>query len=71
MSLEQTIKQHRRCRRYEKIIRQLRLRIFDYEDAGKGEKADRILRKAKKICKPQWDREYRSRETARTLNYMM
>jgi hypothetical protein len=37
---------------YENLTRKIRQRIFDYDDAGKGEKAGRVLRKciARKIA---------------------
>ena len=71
MKLADKLIAHRQCRRYEKIIRQIRLRVFDYEDDGRGEKAARVLAKCKAICAEQWGREYRTRENERTQNYMM
>ena len=71
MKLADKLIAHRQCRRYEKIIRQIRLRVFDYEDDGRGEKAARVLAKCKAICMEQWRREAEARAEPRLRNYMM
>ena len=53
-SLRQAIRDNRRFCKYERLLRQIRLRIFDYEDQGKLEKAHRIIEKIKAICGPWW-----------------
>jgi hypothetical protein len=61
-SLKQAIKDNRRFHKYEKLLRHIRLRIFDYEDAGKLEKANRIIDKIKIICQPWWDKRAKRQE---------
>ena len=55
-SLRQAIRENRRFCKYEAMLRRIRLRIFDYEDQGKLEKAHRIVEKIKAICKPWWEK---------------
>jgi hypothetical protein len=46
-----------RCKRYakyERVLRRLRQRIFDYEDVGKGEKASRLIKRCKSILTSLW-----------------
>ena len=43
-----------RFKKYEKVLRRLRQRIFDYEDAGKGNKASRLIERCKCILAPYW-----------------
>jgi hypothetical protein len=61
-SLKQSIRDNRRFHKYEKVLRHIRLRIFDYEDQGKLEKAHRIIRKIKVICGPTWDKRAKRQE---------
>lgn len=67
MKLEEKVKYYRRCEKHDRIIRKIRLRIFDYEDEGKLEKAHRVIRKLKKFCERR-DRARRSRAEDRRLN---
>ena len=53
-SLKRAIRDNRRFYKYERLLRHIRLRIFDYEDQGKLEKAHRIIQKIKVICDPWW-----------------
>lgn len=55
-SLKAKIRENQRFHKYERILRQIRLRIFDYEDQGKLEKAHRVIGKIKAICGPTWER---------------
>ena len=54
-TLTQAIRDNRRHHKYERILRQIRIRIFDYEDAGKLPQAHRIIKKIKSICGPRWE----------------
>jgi hypothetical protein len=55
-SLKQAIRDNRRFHKYERTLRRIRLRIFGYEDAGKLEKAQRVIEKIKRICQPMWEK---------------
>ena len=44
-----------RFKKYEAVLRRLRQRVFDYDDAGKGDKASRLIQRCKAICMPLWD----------------
>jgi hypothetical protein len=47
----------RRWERFNRAIlvqREVRLRIFEYEDAGKGDKAQRLLERCKRTLAPLW-----------------
>lgn len=55
-SLRQAIRDNRRFWKYEKLLRRIRLRIFNYEDQGKLEKAQRVIQRVKRICGPMWER---------------
>ena len=61
-SLRHAIWENRRFHKYERLLRQIRLRIFDYEDAGKLEKANRIIDKIKVICNPWWTKRGKRQE---------
>ena len=45
--LEHKVAYYRQCEKYDRILRRIRQRIFDYEDMGKLEKAHRIMGKIK------------------------
>ena len=64
---ERKLHEHRQCRKYERVLRRLRLRSFDYEDAGQDVfiKARRIMERCSSRCAPQWMRERSRREDAR------
>ena len=55
-SLQRKIRENQRFHKYERLLRRIRLRIFEYEDAGKLEKAQRVIDKIKVICGPTWER---------------
>ncbi len=55
-SLKQAIRDNRRFCKYERILRRIRRCIFDYEDSGKLDKAERIIGRIKAICGPTWER---------------
>lgn len=40
--------------RAEKVLRAVRLRVFDYDDSGQGEKASRVIATCKRILSPRW-----------------
>ena len=42
--------------KYERMLRRIRLRVFGYEDAGKLDKAERVIARIKVICGPAWDK---------------
>ena len=42
-SLRQAIRDNQRFHKYEKLLRQIRLRVFEYEDSGRSEKAERVI----------------------------
>lgn len=67
MNLAEKIIYYRRCERLDRITRQIRIRIFDYDDQGKLEKAHRIIRRIKKH-NAQRDRNRISRAEDRKLN---
>jgi len=66
MTLQEAIKRNQarqaRFKKYERVLRRLRQRIFDYEDAGKGEKADRILKRCQTILAPLWEAQRHAAE---------
>ena len=53
-SLKQAIRDNQRFHKYERMLRRIRLRIFDYEDQGQLEQAQRIIDRIKVICGPWW-----------------
>ena len=61
-SLQQAIWENRRFHKYERLLRQIRLRIFDYEDQGKLDKAQRIIARIKVICGLWWTKRTRRLE---------
>ena len=61
-SLKQAIWENRRFHKYERMLRRIRLRIFDYEDQGTLEKAQRVIQKIKLICNPWWDKRSKRQE---------
>lgn len=66
MRLSESIKRNQvkqaRYRRAEKTLRQIRLRLFDYEDISqeKYTKAQRVMETCKRILAPLWDCQRRS-----------
>jgi len=55
-SLQRKIRANQRFHNYERMLRRIRLRLFDYEDQGKLAKAHRVIAKIKVICGPMWER---------------
>ncbi len=55
-SLQAKIRANQRFHKYERMLRRIRQRIFDYEDEGKLDKAHRVIRRIKLICGPWWER---------------
>lgn len=53
-SLRQAIRDNQRFCKYEAMLRRIRLRIFEYEDQGKLDKAQRVIERIKVICGPWW-----------------
>ena len=47
--LKQAIQRNRQRWKYRAVLRRLRIRIFDYEDAGKGEKAMKLMKRCERI----------------------
>ena len=67
MRLAEKIIYYRRCEKYDRILRQIRLRVWDYEDAGLYPKALRIIRKIKRHNE-QRDRNRQAMVADRKLN---
>ena len=61
-SLRQAVRDNRRFHKYERLLRRIRLRIFDYEDSGRREKAQRIIARIKATCGPMWEKRTRRLE---------
>ena len=61
-SLRQAIRDNQRFHKYERLLRHIRLRIFDYEDQGKLEKAQRVIARIKAICGPTVERRAKRQE---------
>jgi hypothetical protein len=61
-SLRRAIRDNQRFHKYEAMLRRIRLRIFDYEDQGRLEQAQRIIERIKAICGPTWDKRSKRRE---------
>ena len=47
--MKQAIQRNRQRNKYRGVLRRLRIRIFDYEDAGKGEKVAKLMKRIEKI----------------------
>jgi hypothetical protein len=60
--LKRKIRDNRRVHKYERLLRHIRVRTYEYEDAGKLEKAQRIIAKSKRICGPTWERRVKRLE---------
>ena len=57
---------------YERLLRRLRQRIFDYEDQceAKGRKASRLIARCKAKLQPEWERQARNRDRTNSQEYM-
>ena len=54
-----------RYQKYERLLRRMRQRIFDYYDQGRGEQASRIIARCQEILAPMWRAERAAAEDAR------
>jgi hypothetical protein len=61
-TLRRAIRDNQRFYKYEKLLRHIRLRIYEYEDQGKLEKAHRVIDKIKVICNPWWTKRAKRQE---------
>ena len=50
-SLKDAVARNRKFHRARRVLSGVRLRMFDYEDAGKGEKAERIVRRCIEVVR--------------------
>ena len=69
--IELNRKKNARWDKYERVLRRVRLKVFDYEDAGKLDKAHRVIAKCKAILMPRWQARHDTVMAARLQNYMM
>lgn len=61
-TLRKAIRENQRHYKYERMLRRIRLRIFDYEDDGNLDKAHQVIAKIKVICGPRWERRAKRNE---------
>jgi hypothetical protein len=61
-SLKRAIRDNQRFCKYERMLRRIRLRVFGYEDAGKLDKAERVIARIKVICGPMWEKRAKRHE---------
>ena len=54
-----------RFRRAERVLRIVRARVFDYDDAGLGDKAARVIATCKRLLLPRWI----AQQSARAATY--
>ena len=75
MTLEQAIvnnrKREERFNKAERMLRRLRQRVFDYQDAGRGEQADYLMLKCKKRLAPRWKAQAEARQAIRDVHSEM
>ena len=64
-------RKHLRWKRCERVLRSIRLKIFDYDDAGKGDKASRVLAACQRHLAPLWQAQHHAAEERKYRNYMM
>ena len=60
-AIEKNQAREARRNRAERVLRSVRRQFFDYEDAGKGEKAQRVILTCKRILTPRWEAHAASR----------
>lgn len=60
--LKRANRDNQRFCKYERMLRRVRLRVFEYENAGKLEKAHRIIARIKVICGPTWEKRAKRQE---------
>ena len=68
-SLKQAIWENRRFHKYERLLRRIRLRVFEYEDSGRLTKAERVIARIKTICGPMWKSEQGDKQPKRWTAY--
>jgi len=56
-AIERNRIRHARFKRAEYVLRRVRQRIFDYEDAGQLAKAERLIATCKRVLAPKWRAE--------------
>ncbi len=61
-SLKRAIRDNQRFHKYERMLRRIRLRVFDYEDRGKRAKAEGVIARIKAICGPTWEKRAKRQE---------
>ena len=61
-SLRQAVRDNRRFHKYERLLRRIRLHVFDYEDLGTSDKAQKVIARIKAICGPRWEKRARRLE---------
>lgn len=61
-ALQRRIRENRRFHKYVRLMRRIRLRIFEYEDQGTLEQAQRVIERIKLIWGPRWERRARRLE---------
>ena len=75
MSTEQKIARKRdrdgMIRRCEAQLRAVRIRVFDYEDMGKGAKAERVIARLKARLAPVWEARSHAAMEPKLSNYGM
>lgn len=55
--------------KYERLLRRLRQRIFDYDDA-RQDQCSRLIARCKAICMPRWEHEARMRDRTNSQQFM-
>lgn len=55
-TLRRAIRDNQRFHKYERTLRRIRLRVFQYEDEGRSAKAQHIVERIKRICGPMWEK---------------
>ena len=61
-SLKRAVRDNQRFYKYERMLRRIRLRVFDYEDQGKRAKVERVIARIKAICGPTWEKRAKRQE---------
>lgn len=57
---------------YERLLRRLRQRVFDYYDTSeaKGQQASRLIARCKTKLAPEWERQARNRDRTNSQEFM-
>ena len=64
-SIARNRRKHARWARCERVLRSVRLQVFDFEDQGRDAKARRVIETCNRLLSPKWDAERRTRQAAR------